>query len=118
MLINNYIQTAINQIQSQKNTEIEKARQKAQTEKIIPFNNEIETSKQKAISELTQQYNEKVSQLQKELEAQKKEICDASEKKKSDFASMTLLTAETEIEVEYQKVLSDLTNILNSVNNQ
>lgn len=122
MAIGNYIQSTITQIQSQRNADIERAKQKAHQEKIVPFNTEIESSKQKAINELTQQFQAQVSELQQKfqtktselketLEAQKKEICDASDKKKADFAQATLISAETEVAVAYDKVLADLAKI-------
>ena len=111
MALGNVIQASISQVQSQRTTEIERAKQVAHQEKIAPFNAEIETSKQKAIAELTQQFQAKVSELQQTLEAQKKEICDASEKKKADFAQMTLMSVEAQVATRYDKVLADLAKI-------
>jgi hypothetical protein len=111
MAIGNVIQASINQVQSQRTAEIERAKQKAHQEKIAPFNAEIETSKQKAIAELTQQFQAKVAELQQALEGQKKEICEASEKKKADFAQMTLMSVEAEVATRYDKVLADLAKI-------
>lgn len=111
MAISNVIQSSISQVQSQRTTEIERAKQKANQEQIAPFNVEIETSKQKAINELTQQFQARVAELQKELEAQKKEITDASEKKKADFAQMTLTSVEVAVAARYDKVLADLAKI-------
>ena len=111
MAIGNFIQTTISQVQSQRTSDIERAKQKAMQEQIAPFNNEIETSKQKAIAELTQQFQAKVSELQQTLEAQKREIHDASEKKKADFAQMTLMGVEADVATRYDKVLADLAKI-------
>lgn len=111
MAISSVIQASINQVQSQRTTEIDRAKQKAHQEKIAPFNAEIETSKQKAISELTQQFQAKVAELQQTLEGQKKDICEASEKKKTEFAEMTLMGVEAEVATRYDKVLADLAKI-------
>jgi F0F1-type ATP synthase membrane subunit b/b' len=110
-MINNYIQECANRIQAQQRADIDKAKQKATQEKIVPFNAEIDNAKSKAIAELQAQLAAKIKSLQDEFEKQSNELVDAAEKKKHDFANQTLTMAENEVSVQYNRALADLAKI-------
>jgi PPE-repeat protein len=70
-MIKQTLQNAITNIENQKNSAIQQARNKAITEKVNPYNAEIDTAYQKAVSELALKF-----------ENQKKELLEAGNKKK------------------------------------
>lgn len=124
-LISNTIQGTINQIEQQKKSEIERAKQKAMQEIIIPFNSEIDNVRSKAIAEITEKTNAEISALQQEANAkinkkqqeladQKNEFCEASEKKKSEHTNATLVAVEAEVTARYDTTLKTLYALVES----
>jgi hypothetical protein len=122
-LISNTVQGTINQLEQQKKSEIERAKQKAMQEVIIPYNSEIDNARSKAIAEITekanaeiafiqQEANAKISKKQQELSDQKNELCEAGEKKKAEHSEATLIAVEAEVTARYANTLKTLYGIV------
>lgn len=124
-IISNEVQNTINRLEQQKRTEIERAKQRAMQEQIIPFNTDIDNARSKAIAEITeranaeisaiqQEANAKIAKKQQELSDQKNELTEAGEKKKSDHTNTTLMTVEAEVIARFDTTLKTLYGIVES----
>lgn len=124
-IISNEVQNTINRLEQQKRTEVERAKQKAMQEQIIPYNTEIDSMRSKAIAEITEKANMEIATIQQELNAriakkqqeladQKNELTEAGEKKKQEHTSVTLATVESEVTAKFDETLKTLYKIVES----
>ena len=124
-IISNEVQNTINRLEQQKRTEVERAKQKAMQEQIIPYNTEIDSMRSKAIAEITekanmeiatiqQELNSRIAKKQQELADHKNELTEAGEKKKQEHTSVTLATVEAEVTAKFDETLKTLYKIVES----
>ena len=112
-MINQILERAIAELETQKSRDVSAIKERTMREKIVPYNNEINQSRDKAIAELNAQLNSNIADIQKKFAESKQALIDAGEKKKSDFAEVTIAT-ETAIVVEkYDKSISELKKMIN-----
>jgi hypothetical protein len=108
MSIKQHYETAYRNIEAEKERAIATAKEKTTREVIIPKNVEFDNYKNNAINALTTELNEKIANLQKDFNEQKTSIIEATEKKKSDFASCTLNAEIAVVSQKYDSAINEL----------
>ncbi len=112
-MIKQILERAIADIEAQKAREVSAIKERVMREKIVPYNNEINQSRDKAISELNTQLNSNIAELQKKFSDSKQSLIDAGEKKKTDFAEVTIATETAIVAESYDKSISKLRDMIN-----
>jgi hypothetical protein len=108
MAIKQYFETALRGIEQERERAISVAREKAMREKIVPNNATIDASRTEAINALTANLNKEISALQEKFNIEKQAIIEASEKKKSEFATATMETEASIVSVQYDAAINAL----------
>lgn len=122
----NELQGTIARIEQTQRTEIERAKQKAMQDIVIPFNTEIDTARTKAIAEITDKANAEIAQIRQEADArvsavqqnlaeQKAQLCEAGEKKKNENTELALAMVEEDVTKKYKGVLEGLRGMADGV---
>ena len=111
MSIKQHIESAIKNIEAEREREISALRDRVMRDKIVPNNTEIERHKNDAINSLTTKLNESIAELQRQYTTEKTAIIEASEKKKSEFAQTIIQTETSVVRLEYDNKIKQLSEI-------
>lgn len=114
-MIVEYIQQAIRNIESQRNSALENERQKLMSTVIVPYNKEIDDGLQKAIAELSANHNKDISALQQKFEADKRTLVEMADKNKADFANTTISSRLAIVSVQYDRAIQGLTDQIEKI---
>lgn len=112
-MINQILEQTIASLENQKAREVATAKERATREKIVPYNTEINQSRDKAIAELQSKLNDKIATLQKEFAEEKQALVDAGEKKKADFAEVTISTEIAIVSDKCDKAIAHIKALIN-----
>ena len=112
-MIRQILEQTITSLENQKARDIATAKERVTREKIVPYNNEINQSRDKAISELQGTLNAQISSLQKKFGEDKQALIDAGEKKKTDFAEVTISTEVALVSEECDKAINKIKSLIN-----
>lgn len=110
-MISQYLQQAINSINTEKANAVKAAVAKVTTEEITPFNAEIDKARDKALQEKTTEFNNHIAELQKQHAKEKQEIVAAAEKKKKENAELVIARETASITIAYDKAVSKLNDL-------
>jgi hypothetical protein len=108
MAIKQHLEVALQSITSEMERAIATAKDKAIREKVAPNNAEIDRSRTEALNARTARLNEDIAKLQTEFNAERQAMMEASEKKKSDFATQVIETETSIVKAEYEAHLNAL----------
>ena len=108
MAIKQHLEVALQSITSEMERAIATAKDKAIREKVAPNNAEIDRSRTEALNARTARLNEDIAKLQAEFNAERQAMMEASEKKKSDFATQVIETETSIVKAEYEAHLNAL----------
>lgn len=112
-MIKQILEQTVTSLENQKAREISTAKERVTREKIVPYNNEINQSRDKAIAELQASLNSQISALQKKFGEDKQALMEAGEKKKADFAEVTISTEVALVSEECDKAISKIKSLIN-----
>lgn len=114
-MIVEYIQQAIRNIESQRNSTLENERQKLMSTVVAPYNKEIDDGLQKAIAELSTNLNKDISALQQKFETDKKTLVEMADKNKADFANTTISSRLAIVSVQFDRAIQGLTDQIEKI---
>lgn len=103
-----HLENAKKMIESEMQSEINKAIDTCNREKIVPHNSEVNALRDNAVVELKNELNQKIAELQEKFEKDKQLLIDKAEKNKSDFAQSEIAIVTSSIELQYKDNLDKL----------
>ena len=92
-MIKQIMEQSIAQIEGDRQRKIESERQRVIREKVVPFNAEIDDALRDAVAEENRQLNATISAVQARFEEKRKELNEAAERKKKEYADTEIATA-------------------------
>lgn len=115
MSIRQHFETALHNIQAERERAISASRERVTREKIIPNNNAIDTKRNEAINALTERHNQEIAKLQEAFNSQKQSIIEASEKSKADFATTAIEAEAALVAVQYDNAIHALNKQISEI---
>lgn len=110
-MISQYLQQAINSINTEKANAVKAAIAKVTAEEINHFNTAIDKARDKALQEKTTEFNNHVAELQRQHAQEKQEIVAAADKKKKENAELVIARETASITIAYDKTISKLKDL-------
>lgn len=108
MSIKQHLENALRSIETDKDRAIATAKEKCTREKIIPHNADVDRSLNEATNALTAKLNQDIAKLQETFNAEKQAMIEASNKKKTEYASQIIATETSIVAMEYDKAVAEL----------
>lgn len=112
MSIRQHFETALRGAEQERERAIAMAKERAMREKVIPYNAEIDNARTDAINAITANLNKEIANLQEKFNLEKQSIIEASEKKKSDFATTTIEAEASIVAVQYDTAIKSLNKLI------
>ncbi len=107
-MIKQIFETAVSQIESDRQRNAEIAKQKAIQEQINPFAADIDTSLKVAIEKLQRDLNEQIQKLQNDFNTTKHSMIDAAARRKAEYSDSVINAAVAIVNENADKAIEHL----------
>ena len=108
MSVIGHLENAVSQIENEKNSLIQQAKDKAMREQILPHNREVDGYLEKAVAELNENLSKDYAKLQEKFAIDKQALVEKAQKNKSEFAENVIATETASIVIECDTAIAQL----------